>query len=295
MAFFSKLHADMRAVIGNKQKIDPETQEQLANLLIGYNFGPQLSRRLAEKLSWTPSSQDIQEALRDEILKIVRPVEYCKDFHADPKPFTLLLVGTNGSGKTTSAGKLAFRFCKKGYKVTLVAADTFRAAAVEQLGVWAERAHAHFIKGKHQADPASVAFQALEQAIKEHRDLVIIDTAGRMHTSHDLMDELSKMIRIVSKKHSHHEVFLVIEATTGQNAIQQIALFQKSAPLAGLIVTKLDGSGKGGVIVRIADEYKLPVYALGTGEGLEDLEDFSASHFVDTLLGKNMDKDIKDG
>ena len=203
------------------------------------------------------------------------------------KPNVVLVVGVNGNGKTTTIGKLASKYKAEGKKVMLAAADTFRAAAVEQLQVWGERSAIPVVAGAHEADPSSVAYQAVERAQKEGVDVLLIDTAGRLHNKANLMSELQKMIKVIKKldDSAPHEVVLVLDATTGQNALTQVQTFKELVQVTGLVVTKLDGTAKGGVVVALAKQTSLPIYAIGVGEGIEDLQSFSAKNFAENLLG----------
>ncbi len=199
----------------------------------------------------------------------------------------VLVVGVNGNGKTTTIGKLAHQLRAQGKKVTLVAADTFRAAAVEQLQVWATRTGAEFVRGVTNADPASVAYQGVEAAIKSGADVVFVDTAGRLHTKDELMAELAKITKVIRKliPDAPHHVLQVLDATTGQNALAQIKAFHEVAGVTGLVVTKLDGTAKAGIILALAEQFKLPIHAIGVGEGVDDLQPFTASDFARALVG----------
>jgi fused signal recognition particle receptor len=205
---------------------------------------------------------------------------------ANPKPYVILIVGVNGTGKTTTIGKIASRAMQGGNKVMVAAADTFRAAATEQLEIWAQRAGVPLIKNQPGVDPASVAFDALNSAIAKESDLVLIDTAGRLHTKVNLMEELKKMKRVLGKRMegAPHEIWLVIDATTGQNGISQAKLFNASLNLTGLILTKLDGTAKGGIAIAIKRELGIPVKMIGIGETLEDLRDFDSEEFINALF-----------
>ena len=203
------------------------------------------------------------------------------------EPAVILVVGVNGTGKTTTIGKLAYRLRDHGHSVVIAAADTFRAAAEEQLGIWAERAGAEFVEGERGADPASVAYDAIERARRDGRDVVVVDTAGRLHTQTNLMDELAKVRRVITSRvdGAPHETLLVVDATTGQNAVQQARLFGEAVGVTGVALTKLDGSAKGGVAIPIAYELGLPVKLIGVGETLEDLRPFDAQDFARALVG----------
>lgn len=279
------------AAILTKKKLDDETLEQLEELLIKADLGPTTAGTLISKLRQSRfgkevSDEDIRCALAGEIAVILKPVAATLDFEK-AKPFVLLMVGVNGVGKTTTMGKLAKQLKDKGKTTLMVAGDTFRAAAVQQLDVWAQRAGAVLVKGAEQADPASLAFKGIEQAKAQNVDVVMIDTAGRLHNKTELMAELEKIIRVI-KKHDNtapHATLLALDATSGQNALQQARVFLESAAISGLIVTKLDGSARGGVLVALAEMFKLPVYAIGVGEGIDDLRPFDADDFAAALCG----------
>ncbi len=199
---------------------------------------------------------------------------------------SIIIVGVNGTGKTTSIGKIAYNFRQNNYKVLIAAADTFRAAANEQLSIWANRASVEIVENKNTKDPGAIVYEALDKALKNQIDIVLIDTAGRLHTKTDLMNELNKIIRVFEKKLNKKpdEVLLVIDATTGQNAVVQIDHFLKFVPLTGLILTKMDGTAKGGVIFQIVDKFKIPVKFIGVGEGIEDLQPFDSQEFVKAIF-----------
>lgn len=202
------------------------------------------------------------------------------------KPKAIVVVGVNGTGKTTSIGKIAYNFKQNNYQVLIAAADTFRAAANEQLAIWANRASVEIIDNRNTKDPGAVVYEALDKAIKNNVDLVLIDTAGRLHTKTDLMNELNKIIRVIQKKLNRNvdEILLVVDATMGQNVISQIENFLKFVPITGLILTKLDGTAKGGVVFQIVDKFKIPVKFVGVGEGIEDLQPFNSEDFVNAIF-----------
>jgi len=276
-----------------KKKLDQKTLYELEELLITSDIGPKTSMEIIERFSKGRFGKDISEeevkaALSSEITKILEPCSKKLKVRTDrQKPFTMMFVGVNGTGKTTSIGKIALQLKNDGEDIAICACDTFRAAAVEQLETWAERSSSQFFKGIENADPASVAYQAFENAKNADASVLMVDTAGRLHNKNQLMDELAKISRVL-KKHNNdlpHETILVLDATTGQNAITQAEVFNEIADITGLIITKLDGSAKGGVVVAIADKLKLPIYAVGVGEGIEDLKDFNAKDFADALVG----------
>ncbi|MGH6945844.1 MAG: signal recognition particle-docking protein FtsY, partial [Kiloniellales bacterium] len=231
--------------------------------------------------------EEVRRALADEIAQILEPV--ARPLTLDPahKPHVVLVVGVNGSGKTTTIGKLAKLYAGQGLKLRLAAGDTFRAAAIEQLRIWAERAGVAITAKAQGADPAGLAFEALEAARAEGADLLLIDTAGRLHNKANLMAELEKIIRVLRKLEpsAPHEVLLVLDATTGQNALSQVATFKELVQVSGLVVTKLDGSARGGVLVALAEKFAIPVRAIGVGEGAEHLRPFKAEDFARSLLG----------
>ena len=280
-------------------RIDQKTIENLEDLLITADIGPTTSARLAATLSNQKfekngdpetTAKQATEALADEITNILEPVAKPLVIDTAARPHVLLIVGVNGTGKTTTIGKLAHYFVDEGHSVMLAAADTFRAAAVEQLRVWSERAGALFFNDPGTRDPAAVAFGALEAAKKEGVDILIIDTAGRLHNKSDQMAELEKITRVIKKLDdtAPHSTVLVLDATTGQNAHIQAETFRDITKVDGLIVTKLDGTARGGVLVALADRLALPIHAIGVGEGLEDLRPFAARDFARSLLGLDL-------
>lgn len=279
--------------IFTKKKLDQETLDELEELLISSDIGPKTSLNIIDnfakgRFGKDISEEEVKEALSQEITKILQP--YAKKLENktdDNFPFTLMFVGVNGTGKTTTIGKFASRFKAEGNSLTIAACDTFRAAAVEQLETWAERSGSKFFKGEDQADPASVAYRAFESAKNDNSDIIMIDTAGRLQNKSGLMEELAKISRVI-KKHDEslpHETILVLDATTGQNAISQVEIFKEIVNVTGIIITKLDGSAKGGIIVALADKFKLPIYAVGVGESIEDLKEFDEKEFADALVG----------
>jgi fused signal recognition particle receptor len=229
----------------------------------------------------------VRAALASEIAAILKPRENVVDFSVGPRPRVVLFVGVNGSGKTTTIGRIAAKLSAQGADVVLAAGDTFRAAAVEQLRVWSERANARFISKPQGADAAGLAFEAVDLAKKENRDLVLIDTAGRLQNKALLMDELAKVVRAIRKVEptAPHDVILVLDATVGQNALSQVEAFRNTAGVTGLVMTKLDGTAKGGVLVAIAEQHDIPIHFVGVGEKAEDLHPFSADTFARALVG----------
>jgi fused signal recognition particle receptor len=277
-----------------KKKLDQETLDRLEEILISADLGPKTAARVVADFSEGRFGKDLDEsevrvALAETIAKILTPVAKPLEIvKPEGGPFVLLVCGVNGAGKTTTIGKLAHRWIKTdGRKVVIAAGDTFRAAAVEQLKVWADRAGAGFIAKGTGADAAAVAYEAYQEAKDQNADILMIDTAGRLHNKANLMAELEKIIRVL-KKHDEtipHAIVLVLDATTGQNAHAQVETFREITNLTGLIVTKLDGSARGGVVVGLADRFNLPIYAVGVGEGVEDLQAFDPQEFAKSLIG----------
>ena len=274
-------------IFAGKQRIDDDLLEELEELLITSDIGVQTALMLIEKVS---SSQingvdQVKSFLKDEILAILES-QAAEPQVASPGPRVIMIVGVNGTGKTTTIGKLAARATASGKKVMIGAADTFRAAAIEQMTIWAERAKADIVKHREMADPAAVAFDAVEAAQARGADLVLIDTAGRLHTKVNLMEELKKIKRAISKKipDAPHEILLILDATTGQNALSQAELFNDALGVTGLALTKLDGTAKGGIVISICNTLKIPLKYIGIGEKLEDLQNFDAAEFVDALF-----------
>jgi fused signal recognition particle receptor len=275
-----------------KRKIDQESLDELEELLITSDMGAKVAARIAQAFSKDRfdrevSGEEIKAALANEIAAILKPREKVVDFAEGPRPRIVLFVGVNGSGKTTTIGKIAAKLSAQGADVVVAAGDTFRAAAVEQLKVWAERANARFVSKLPGADAAGLAFEAVEVAKKEDRDIVLIDTAGRLQNKTQLMDELAKVVRAIRKvdPSGPHDVILVLDATVGQNALSQVEAFRHTAGVTGLVMTKLDGTAKGGVLVAIAENCDLPIHFVGVGEKAEDLQPFSAETFARALVG----------
>lgn len=279
-----------------KRKLDDAALEELEDLLIGADLGPAVAAKVINSFRRTRFGQDvtppeIRAALAEEIATILAPV--AKPLEIDParKPFVILLVGVNGTGKTTTIGKLAQSYVESGLKPLLVAGDTFRAAAVEQLQVWGERTKSPVIAGPPESDPAGLAFDALARAEREGKDVLLIDTAGRLHNKAALMEELRKIIRVIRKRDATapHAVLLTLDATTGQNAIAQVKTFKDMVDLTGLIVTKLDGSARAGIVVALAEAVGLPIHAVGVGEQATDLRPFDPTAFARALTGADTD------
>lgn len=275
-----------------KRRLDEEMLESLEELLLAADVGVAGTMRAvehlrAEKFDKEVDAHEVREVLADEIARQLEKVAQPLILDNEHKPYVVLVVGVNGNGKTTTIGKLAQHFASQGMKVMLGAADTFRAAAIDQLAVWAERAQVPLVRGPENGDPASVAYQSLEAAQAQGTDLVMIDTAGRLHTKDTLMAELQKIVKVLRKLDvsAPHAVLQVIDGTTGQNALRQIEAFKEVAGVTGLVVTKLDGSTKAGVIVAMAEQFGLPVHAIGVGEGIDDLQPFEPQAFARALLG----------
>ena len=273
-------------------KLDAASLEEVEDALIGADLGTKSAARLADamrkhKFDGPVTSDSLAAALADAIAEILHPV--ATPLVPDPvhRPHVLLLVGVNGSGKTTTAGKLAQQWHQQGKTVMLAASDTFRAAAIEQLQIWGDRTGTQVIAGDQGGDAAALAYAALEKAQKEQADILIIDTAGRLQNRTELMDELAKIVRVIRKLDASapHDSVIVLDGTVGQNALSQVKAFQQAADVSGLIVTKLDGSAKGGVVVALAEEFGLPVHAVGVGEGADDLQPFDAQEFANALTG----------
>lgn len=275
-----------------KRKLDATTLEELEDLLIMSDLGVTVSQAVCARLSKGRfdkeiSPEEVQAALAREVADILRPVARPLEITAAHKPHIILMVGVNGSGKTTTIGKLAKKFQLDGKSVMLAAGDTFRAAAIEQLQVWGQRNNVPVVSGKVGADAAGLAYDAIQRARTENSDILIIDTAGRLQNKSHLMEELSKIIRVITKQDetAPHSTLLVLDATTGQNAVMQARVFQEAAQVSGLIMTKLDGTAKGGVLVALAEKFDLPIYAIGVGESIDDLQPFDADDFSKMLVG----------
>jgi fused signal recognition particle receptor len=284
------LNTDIEDLFSGKRKIDDELLEELEELLITADLGVQttmdLIANISRKASKIATPEDLKAILKEEILAIVDATPSAADPEPDPQPKVIMIVGVNGVGKTTTIGKLAARYAKDGKKVLIAASDTFRAAAVEQLSIWAERAGADIVKHKDQADPAAVAFDAVSAAMARNADIVLVDTAGRLHTKVNLMEELKKIKRSLAKKcpEAPHETLLVLDATTGQNALSQARLFDEAIELSALALTKLDGTAKGGIVVSICSTLNIPLKYIGVGEQIDDLQDFDPRKFVEALF-----------
>ena len=280
------------ATLIGKSKLDAASLEEVEDALIAADLGTSSSIRLAaalkaHKFDKPVNANSIALALAEGLEKILEPVAKPLEIKSENRPHVVLLVGVNGSGKTTTAGKLAQIWQAQGKKVLLAAGDTFRAAAVEQLQIWGQRTGANVIADATGGDAAALAYRALVQAIEENADVLIIDTAGRLQNRSELMDELAKIVRVIRKldESAPHDSVIVLDGTVGQNALSQVKAFSAVADVSGLIVTKLDGSAKGGVVVALAEEFGLPVHAVGVGEGADDLQPFAADEFAKALAG----------
>ncbi|GFZ88670.1 hypothetical protein RLOatenuis_8560 [Rickettsiales bacterium] len=283
---FSKIAEGIKSIFTSRA-IDHQSLQMLEELLISADLGVETADFLIKKISRRNliDYESIRTALQDEITRILLPLQ--KSLSISHSPHVVLFCGVNGNGKTTNLGKLAHRYSSSGKKVMVAAADTFRAAATEQLSVWSERAGCTIVSERPGADPASVAYKALQRAKEESFDLLLIDTAGRLHTASGLMDQLSKIKRVLKKidNSAPHDVFLVLDGTVGQNAHNQLEMFKKTININGLIITKLDGTAKGGVLVSLARKYAMPIYFIGLGESIEDLREFDAESFANALVG----------
>ena len=280
--------------IFTKRKLDDETLEELEDLLISADLGIDAASKITaqirkDRFDKEVSPEEIREALASEIADILRPVEKPFEIDATKKPYVLLMVGVNGAGKTTTIGKIGAKLIGEGKSVILAAGDTFRAAAVEQLKVWGERIGAPVVTTKLGGDAAVLAYEAIARAKEEGADVVLIDTAGRLQNKADLMAELEKVIRVVKKiePEAPHATLLVLDATTGQNAVNQVEIFGSTAGVTGLVMTKLDGTARGGILVAIAEKFSMPVHMIGVGESVEDLQTFSADAYAKAIAGAN--------
>ncbi len=272
------------------RKVDEDFLEELEEALIMSDIGMETSVKIVNKLRQTikkenlKDEEDVKNALRKEMQEILDEVD--NGLHLETKPSVILVVGVNGVGKTTSIGKIANRLRKDGKKVVVAAADTFRAAAVEQLEIWAQRSGAEIVKREEGRDPASVVFDAIQKTKETDSDVLIVDTAGRLHNKQYLMDELRKIKKVIDKEMEgcSQEILLVIDGTTGQNAISQVKAFKETTSITGLVLTKLDGTAKGGVVVGITNENKIPVKFIGIGEGINEMEIFNSQDFVKAII-----------
>jgi len=292
-SFFGKLN---KAVAG-KSKVDDDVLDDLEEILVSSDVGVTTTLKIIKGIEARVAkdkyvgTDELNKILKEEIAILLSETNSGNDVEfsvpKDKKPYVIMVVGVNGVGKTTTIGKLAYQFKKNGYKVVLGAGDTFRAAAIEQLQIWADRVGVPIIKQKMGSDPASVAFDTISSAVKQGADVVIIDTAGRLHNKINLMNELSKVSRVMQKvvPNTPHDVLLVLDGSTGQNAFEQAREFTKATNVTSLAVTKLDGTAKGGVVIGISDQFQIPVKYIGVGEGIEDLQVFNKIEFVDSFFG----------
>ena len=291
-SFFNKIS---KLIIG-KSKVNDEVLDELEEILISSDVGVKTTLKIIDKIEVRVAkdkyinSEELDSILKEEIMEVIDSSDEESQFNiSENRPHVILVVGVNGVGKTTSIGKMANHYKTLGLKVVIGAADTFRAAAIEQLEIWAERVGVELVKQEMGSDPASVAFDTLESAINKKADVVLIDTAGRLHNKTNLMNELSKIKRVLQKKNidAPHEVLLVIDGSTGQNAFEQAKQFTNVTEITALAVTKLDGTAKGGVVLGISDQFKIPIKFIGVGEALEDLQLFNKKEFVDSFFNKS--------
>jgi fused signal recognition particle receptor len=275
-----------------KREISENLLDNIEEVLISSDLGVITVQNLMEKIRWKVNRKElkfperIHSTLKDEIYTVLSKQEQPLEVRIDNLPFTILTVGVNGTGKTTTIAKMAHIFKDQGHSVLLAAGDTFRAAAIDQLEVWGERVGCNVIKHKHGSDPSAVVFDALKSAQAKNIDVLMVDTAGRLHTKAPLMEEIKKIYRIISREHAGapHEILLVLDSTTGQNAIAQAKMFKEAINISGIALTKLDGTAKGGVIVAISEILQIPIRYVGVGEKIDDLRAFNAKEFVDALF-----------
>jgi len=286
--------ADSFTAVFTKEKLDAADIAELEEVLIASDMGAVAASRIAnaladQRFSKENGQQEAREALATEVARILKPREAQLDLTDGVKPRIVLVIGVNGSGKTTTIGKLANNLTNAGAKVIIGAADTFRAAAIEQLKVWADRADASFVASTQGADAAGVAFESVKRAKEDNADVALIDTAGRLQNKSELMAELAKIIRVMRKldEDAPHETLLVLDATVGQNALSQVESFRSVTEITGLVMTKLDGTAKGGVLVALAQRHAIPIHFIGVGEKAEDLQPFDAQSFSRALVGLN--------
>ena len=301
MGFFDKLKKGMNKtktsfdekinnIFSSFRKVDEEFLDELEEILIMSDIGMDTSIKIINALrerikkEKLQDEEEVKQALREEMQKILDVTDI--SLHLETKPSVILVVGVNGVGKTTSIGKIANRLVKDGKKVVVAAADTFRAAAVEQLEIWAKRAGSDIVKREEGVDPASVVYDAIKITKEKQADVLIVDTAGRLHNKKYLMDELNKIQKVIQKEmpDADKEVLLVIDGTTGQNAISQVKAFKEETPITGLVLTKLDGTAKGGVVIGIVEENRIPVKFIGIGEQIDDMEIFNSEDFVKAII-----------
>ncbi len=289
----AKLSDSLAGLATGTLPLDDARLDEIEEALIAADLGPAVAARIRERLADAKFAKGIDEtglkaAVAAEVSAVLAPVAKPLAITAFPRPHVILVVGVNGSGKTTTIAKLARRFTELDYTVMLAAGDTFRAAAIEQLKIWAGRIGVPVVSGEQGADAPGLAFEALKQAREAGTDVLIIDTAGRLQNKTGLMDELAKMRRVIQKLSpaAPHDTVLVLDATTGQNALNQIEVFRDVAKITGLVMTKLDGSARGGMLVAAAEKFRLPIHAIGVGEGMDDLRSFDALEFASALAGE---------
>lgn len=292
LARTSNALSDNLASALSKRKLDEDTLDQLEEVLIKADLGVAMAERFRAAVAKGRYDRGLDaEAVRDvlaaEVASVLEPLAAPFELAPGARPHVFLVVGVNGTGKTTTIGKMAHLFRRKGLSVMLAAADTFRAAAIDQLKVWGERVGAEVVAKEAGADPAGVAYEAFERARAEGKDVLLIDSAGRLQNKADLMAELAKIVRVLKKidESAPHSVILVLDATTGQNALNQVEIFKEIAGVTGIVVTKLDGTARGGILVAIAERFRLPIHAIGVGEGLDDLRPFEAQDFARAIAG----------
>jgi fused signal recognition particle receptor len=302
LSWWRKLSAGLKRTSGalgtavadlvTKRKLDRAMLEEIEDVLLRADLGTQVAARIAQAVGHgrydkAISAEEVKDVVATEVEKVLTPVAKPLEIDTTHKPFVILVVGVNGSGKTTTIGKLAANFAADGRKVMLAAGDTFRAAAIEQLKVWGERTKAPVIAGAQGSDAASLAFNAMTSAREQGRDVLLIDTAGRLQNKAELMKELEKVVRVIRKVDdtAPHSVLLVLDATVGQNALSQVEAFHRTAGVTGLVMTKLDGTARGGILVALAERFKLPVHFIGVGEGVDDLSPFAAKDFAKAIAG----------
>ena len=301
---FARLKTGLNRTVGNignsltaaftKRKLDSAALEELEDLLIAADLGPTIAASVSGKLAEDRfdkeiCADEIKSALADVVADILLPVAHPLRIDAENRPHVILVVGVNGTGKTTTIGKIAHNLTSDGKSVVLAAADTFRAAAIDQLQIWGERAGATVVRRDVGADPAAVAYEGLQTAQARNADVLLVDTAGRLQNKSNLMDELAKVARVLAKldEGAPHDCLLVLDATTGQNVLQQVEVFSKVCNVSGLVMTKLDGTARGGVLVAVAERFSLPVHYIGIGEGIDDLQPFAAREFARAVTGLN--------
>ncbi len=299
---FSRLKVGLSRTAGNftsgvtaaftKRKLDAAALEEREDLLIAGDLGPAVANRVSGKLAADRFDREVEEseikaALADVVTEILEPVAKPLVIDGAKRPHVILVVGVNGTGKTTTIGKIAHNLAAEGMTVVLAAADTFRAAAIEQLEIWGQRTGATVVRRDVGADPAAVAYDGLLQAQAEGADVLLVDTAGRLQNKSNLMDELAKVVRVLGKlnEDAPHDCLLVLDATTGQNALRQVEVFSEVCNVTGLAMTKLDGTARGGVLVALAERFSLPVHFIGIGEGIDDLQPFEAEDFARAIAG----------